>query len=299
MKKAKLGFLVLTSVVGVTAALMGACSSEGSSSSDPNQTGNAGEGGSGSGGASSNAGQGGSNADKCEDVTCENDDNPCTEDICNPATGKCGVPRSGTSCNDGLYCNGADKCEDGKCTDHAGSPCAAGQACNEADNRCECNDDTDCPEVEYGEWSTPMFETVCDETGTKHRTVTTYTCEQGMCADTVTTEDGSDTRLTDGEDCPDDDLLCNGDTSKCSGGTCEPTNVNPCTGQSATPYCYEITDNYSCRACKDNGAGQDPGCTSSAPNCCSGTCKTSCFVIDPDIIINPDIVIDPQLVIDP
>ena len=52
-------------------------------------------------------GQGGGGGMTC-DEECVDDNNPCTEDACNPKTGECGIPRSGNTCDDGIYCNGAD-----------------------------------------------------------------------------------------------------------------------------------------------------------------------------------------------
>jgi hypothetical protein len=48
--------------------------------------------------------------DLCEGVMCEDDGNECTEDVCNPADGTCGVPiENGTVCSSGA-------CLDGSCT---------------------------------------------------------------------------------------------------------------------------------------------------------------------------------------
>ncbi len=46
----------------------------------------------------------------CQGVVCEGDGNECTEDVCNPADGTCGVPlEDGTACSEGA-------CLDGVCT---------------------------------------------------------------------------------------------------------------------------------------------------------------------------------------
>ncbi len=47
-------------------------------------------------------------------VPCADDGNPCTDDVCTPATGVCGVPRSGT-CDDGDVCTTGDVCTAGTC----------------------------------------------------------------------------------------------------------------------------------------------------------------------------------------
>ena len=57
----------------------------------------------GAGGGGGSAGSGGSGGtDLCEGVECEDDGNQCTEDVCSPADGTCGVPvENGTVCTNG------------------------------------------------------------------------------------------------------------------------------------------------------------------------------------------------------
>ena len=46
-------------------------------------------------------------SDLCEGVMCENDGNECTEDVCDPLDGMCGVPiDDGTACSEGVCWNG-------------------------------------------------------------------------------------------------------------------------------------------------------------------------------------------------
>ena len=67
-----------------------------------------------------------------------NDDNPCTEDICD--MGSCMNPPSeeGTPCTDDeLFCNGIEICDgEGSCIS-TGNPCAEDEICNENDGRCD------------------------------------------------------------------------------------------------------------------------------------------------------------------
>lgn len=316
MKSSRFGFVILATVVAGAASFMGACSGDSNSTGgskdgtggDKNEGGEAGSssssggknssgGKSGSGGSGGNAtggtagSAGSSTTDECDGVVCTNDGNPCTEDVCNPATGTCGIPRTGTSCNDGKYCNGADQCDNGVCTTHAGSPCAAGQACNEDMDSCECDGPEDCPDTAFGEWSTPVYDTVCDETGARSRTVTTYACVSGMCNATVASENGVEARSTNGTACPDDSTFCNG-TAHCQSGSCVPKG-NPCTGGT---FCNESVD--ACWVCENdqpNGTVDD-GCTSGAPNCCNNACGTAtCGGITnivANTIVNPNIVVN-------
>ncbi|GIW44038.1 MAG: hypothetical protein KatS3mg077_1320 [Candidatus Binatia bacterium] len=95
-------------------------------------------------------------------TACGDDNNPCTDDVCN-ATGACTHPPNSAGCNDGVFCNGVDVCRDGVCT-HLGNPCAGGAACNDA-----CNEDahnclapagTPCPDD-----GNPCTVGFCDGTG--------------------------------------------------------------------------------------------------------------------------------------
>lgn len=63
---------------------------------------------------------------------CE-DDNPCTDDVCN--MGMCEHTNNMDACDDGDLCTSADTCSGGEC---AGTPvsCPMGQACNPADGMC-------------------------------------------------------------------------------------------------------------------------------------------------------------------
>jgi hypothetical protein len=47
-------------------------------------------------------------------IPCPDDGNPCTEDVCVPATGTCGAPATGT-CDDGDPCTTSDVCAGGAC----------------------------------------------------------------------------------------------------------------------------------------------------------------------------------------
>jgi hypothetical protein len=268
----------------------GATSSNGGMSTDAGaSTGATGGGGApgaaGAAGASGAAGAGGAVGDLCEgkELDCPDDDNPCTEDECNPDTGVCGIPRSETSCDDGVYCNGADTCEAGECTVHEGNPCSG--TCNEAGEYCECATKEDCPADMPGEWSTCAYASECVETAMKTRPVTKYTCNGvGKCIGTAAVESEGCTRETDNTVCTSDNLACNG-TEKCKNGNCTGDNVNPCAGMAATPFCYN--SGTQCRACTGNSVETTVGCTA-GQKCCNGTCIASgntCLIFNPQISV--------------
>lgn len=276
----------------------GATSNNGGSKASAGETSAAGKGGEATG-AGGDGGAGGSGVDLCAglDLECEDDDNPCTEDECNPATGKCGIPRDGASCDDGLFCNGEDTCSDGECSVHEGNPCGK-RACDEAEDYCECGSDKDCPSDEPGNWSECMFdaENVCDETGTRTRPVTTYSCDAGKCVSDVEVEtDDTCTRDTDGMTCPSDSKLCTGDET-CKNGVCTSAG-NPCKDASKK-YCYE--SGTMCREC--SGGGLDSVGCGGGEVCCSGNCvpEGECVIIVPTIInptvISPTTIVNPTLI---
>lgn len=249
-----------------------------------------------SGGASAGAGGAGGEAagDLCEgkNLDCADDDNPCTEDECNPATGECGIPRSETVCDDGVWCNGADSCDAGECTVHEGSSCSG--TCNEAGDYCECSIKADCPADEPGEWGTCDYASECAETVMRTRIVTKYSCNNvGKCVSAGAIESEACNRDTDTIACTDDAKPCNG-VEACKAGNCVGSGVNPCAGQAATPFCYDT--GTMCRKCTGSTAANSVGC-GGGEKCCKGDCipsgNTCSIIINPQII-NPQIIINPQ-----
>lgn len=264
----------------------GATSSNGGMSTDAGASTGA-TGGAGAPGAAGAAGAGGAVGDLCEgkELDCPDDDNPCTEDECNPGTGECGIPRSETSCDDGVYCNGADTCDAGECTVHEGNPCSG--TCNEAGEYCECATKEDCPADIVGEYGDCAYATECVETAMKSRTVTKYSCNGvGKCiAGTPTIEMAACSRETDATICTTDGNRCNG-TEKCKNGQCTGDNVNPCAGNAALPFCYPSGEQ--CRKCTGSTVDDSVGCTAATQKCCNGSCIASgnqCLIFNPQISV--------------
>lgn len=73
--------------------------------------------------------------DLCQEVTC-NDENPCTSDSCDPATGSCFFITNTAACEDGNLCTENDTCVDGACISGA--------------NMCQCENNGDCVSHEDG-----------------------------------------------------------------------------------------------------------------------------------------------------
>jgi cysteine-rich repeat protein len=170
-------------------------------------------------------------------VTCT-DNNTCTTDSCNPATGACVfAPLSGQSCNDGNGCTSGDTCQNGVCTGaptvcNDANPCTddscTGGACVFTFNAAPCNDGNACS--------------------------TGDVCNNGACAaGTLTT--CPDSNICDGTD------VCNPVT-----GACQPdfTNLPFCGDGILTPQCQE--------ECDDNNQNPFDGCS---PTCKIEPCVTA------------------------
>ena len=82
------------------------------------------------------------------------DANPCTSDLCNPASGCAHEPASG-SCDDGNPCTTVDACTDGACKGSGGESCddanpcttdtcTLASGCTHADNAAPCDDGDAC-----------------------------------------------------------------------------------------------------------------------------------------------------------
>ena len=74
-------------------------------------------------------------------VICSDDGNPCTDDVCDPATGECGIPNM-AACDDADPCTMNERCENGVCgagttleCDDDGDPCT-NDVCNPASGTC-------------------------------------------------------------------------------------------------------------------------------------------------------------------
>ena len=97
------------------------------------------------------AGLGCTEGDQCADGACVagapnnalcSDDNVCTDDVCNPATG-CEYPNNVDPCDDGLGCTANDLCDLGVCL--GSDACPEGQACDVEAGVCRLTE----PEVVY------------------------------------------------------------------------------------------------------------------------------------------------------
>lgn len=186
----------------------------------------------------------------CEENEDCDDDNPCTEDWCDPMTGTCVWFREGlnyTNCGDDIFCNGLDYCLDGDCIHE--EACAslptcgvcAMDHCNEELEICECivaaYEGTSCDD---GFWCTGE-DNVCDDTG---NCIYEYPCpifHENPCMQYACNEAGErcdEEPKVDGEQCADDDH-CNG-IEYCLDGECSASvracvDGDPCTEDVCIP----------------------------------------------------------------
>jgi hypothetical protein len=164
----------------------------------------------------------------CTDRKDCDDENPCTEDVCN-ALGACDhLPLTLARCDDGLFCNGEDTCVLGVCV-HAGDPCAAGAECANV-----CNEKDDVCRAPRG--------TACADDG-------------NVCTDDFCNGSGSCVHRANTRAC-DDGLFCNG-ADACSAKRCIVHAGDPCAGGGeCADRCDEVADSCVAPAgapCRDEG----------------------------------------------
>ena len=208
-----------------------------------------------------------------------NDNQPCTDDLCDPTTGDCQFqPTSGGPCNDGSTCTTEDVCAVGLCA-------GVTVDCDDGDG---CTADT-CAEV-GGCTHLPKDGTACDD---NNACTGDDACVSGSCVGSPSVLcEGPGPCLTstcnptsgvcvsaakpNGSLCSDGDQCSQNDT--CAGGLCSGTprvcnDGNACTVDSCTPLggCVStpIAD-----ACSDGNA-----CTED-DNCGTGSCKGTARTCD-------------------
>ncbi len=198
-------------------------------------------------------------------VTC-NDNNPCTQDVCDQGSG-CINPAQAATCEDGNPCTNGDQCTAGKCKpgqnicgcevdlDCApkddGNPCNGVMYCNKAKAPYVCEID-------------PKTIVVCDSS---KDTV----CSQNLCS----TQTGSCAPVSapDTKACNGDDSVCT-QNDMCKGGICTAGAVlncddgNPCTDDLCDPKdgCKNVANTVTC----SDGNGCTVGDVCASAQCVPG-----------------------------
>ncbi len=169
-----------------------------------------------------------------------NDDNGCTDEVCNPASG-CEYTNNTASCDDGNACTVADQCADAACVSGAPLDCNDGNLCTDE----TCNPASGC---EYTNNTVPCSDgsacTVAD------------TCGGGTCVS------GAALNCDDGNGCTDE--VCNP-----ASGCQYSNNTAPCSDGSACT----VADTCGGGSCISGGAlncDDGNGCTDEVCNPASG-----------------------------
>ena len=208
-------------------------------------------------------------------VVCVDDDNPCTDDICNPVDGSCGaMANNGSPCGGDDPCTSGTSCQEGICQpgipvscEDDGNDCTQ-DICNSQDGTCgiAAEDGTACGNL--AGWtclaSICQCEQMCDgkACGDDSCGGTCGTCDDGFSCD----QQGQCNcePACDGKECGPNG--CGGECGTCDGqdlcveGQCE------CQPECTDKDCGTDGCGGNCGSCDDNN-----DCT--ADSCDAGTCK--------------------------
>ncbi len=242
--------------------------------------------------------------DQCVGGTCKgtpfdcDDDNPCSTDVCDPATG-CKHSANTLPCDDGNPCTDGDVCAGGSCT-------AGKDTCG------ECKNDVDCAAKDDGNLCNGVLQCVAGACQPKPNSAVICPDTGNPCTNAVcqpATGNCNNESVKDGGPC-DDGSACTA-TSACFGGVCIGQNAldcddgKPCTADKCdaktgcvnTPTLGPCSDGNPCTTpdiCLPNGSCQGGintcECTSNADcvakddgNPCNGTliCQANACVVAP------------------
>ncbi|MCB9739733.1 MAG: hypothetical protein H6747_10730 [Deltaproteobacteria bacterium] len=200
--------------------------------------------------------------DACKDAACLpgamtvcNDDNPCTDDSCDKASGKCAFTANTAPCSDGDGCTIGDACKDAACLPGAMTVCnddnvCTDDSCDKASGECvftantaPCSDGDGCTvsDVCAGKACVAGKLTVCND----DNVCTDDSCDKasGECvftANTAPCSDGDGCTLNDtckdkacvpgaAKVCDDNNVCTDDGCDKASGACTAVANTAPCT----------------------------------------------------------------------
>ncbi|MDP6942937.1 MAG: hypothetical protein QF464_02210, partial [Myxococcota bacterium] len=254
-------------------------------------------------------GEGCTTDDACAAGTCRgatiacDDDNPCTSEACDEATGDCAFTPTDGSCNDGLLCTTNDHCLDGLCVGDSNPICA-------------CSNDLECTKFDDGDLCNGVLicvDSLCvpDDSAVTCADTDTGPCETAAC-------DAADgeckvTPKLNGASCDDSDACTQNDV--CSAGSCEgkPANCedhNPCTSDGCEPTsgCFHMPAPGDCDdgdlcttddSCVDGACvGVDnPSCTCESDQDCASKedgnlCNGTLTCVDDSCLVDTSSVVD-------
>ncbi len=207
------------------------------------------------------------------------DNNPCTDDSCDPATGECVHANNTAPCDDANSCTTPDTCQDG--------------ACVPGPNECECFADADCAAYEDGDACNGTL--VCDQDTrkcvVKDGSVVTCTETSDDPCQVVACDPANGTcglvAAADGTACDDGDVCTEGDS--CQAGVCTSGTTDACACTEDTD-CTQFDDGDFCNgvwSCQDGHCApladsevdcsqqEAPECSTLACNPATGTCEAT------------------------
>lgn len=236
--------------------------------------------------------------DLCTNVSCD-DDNDCTADSCDPATGLCSHPPepAGLSCGDrtSTICDLADRCDDsGTCLPRN---VADGTPCGEVDSDCE-NPDTCLAGVCSDNGVKPLGSACGDPSGSECDAADSCD-ESGVCLSNL---------APDGSACGDVGSECvNADA--CVAGACHDNGFQPAgiaCGDGSSGQCDEADSCDGSGVCSPNRAATGTACddgeectTADACNAsgeCAGEADSLCFACTDNTAptVSPTVVAIPE-----
>jgi hypothetical protein len=202
-----------------------------------------------------------------------NDDNECTDDVCNnPGTlnSYCSYSNSpeGTSCDDGLFCTVSDHCNgQGNCIGGSARDCSASNLPEIA--KCDNNPDSNPFTFDYAS----AFTSTCDET-LDMCTNSSYTYTH-TCADADSLDNGPIIPVGNGiRACT---AECDFFGVECPPSTCSETYYDYCTDKKLTEYDSDkIKDSTNVASSCNNACQGDCTCTNCSVNCPAPPTSTYC-----------------------
>lgn len=203
-------------------------------------------------------------ADSCQAGECVggpamscSDENPCTDDICDPVEG-CVFPPNTEPCSDGKPCTSGDTCKNGVCKGKVTAECFAGPCCGSHEGpgcddypiaACVCSSAPACCDLDEGSWTAECAQLVVDlECGTCPDPI----CNDGLC---------SPGELCSA--CPEDCGKCPG----CGDGLCATAAGENCFN------CEEDCGPCTGDVCGDAECGESETCESCPDDCPCGPAK--------------------------
>lgn len=183
-------------------------------------------------------------------VNCD-DQNPCTDDTCDPLAGCVNTPNS-APCEDGDLCTAGDTCVDGACVTGGPETCDDGSACTFD----LCDSDAGCVHIPSESPCCVGATSICEDGDP----CTVDLCDPGTGG---CTSEPSAAKCDDSDACTSDDV--------CSGGACVGAPVscddgNPC----STDSCNKVQGCF--HQVIDGGTCDDGLACSTGDTCISGTC---------------------------